>query len=366
LASQFAEIQAEVPVRRLLPAVGLAIALLAAGCASSSDNSRAATVNGASIPVSRLADMAKAQLAASQSQQQQQNPQQQQATPDIDALTRQSLEGLIQFQIIIDSARKAGVTVDEGQVDARIQQIKDQAASQGRKYEDLLSENSITDALLREQFRAQIALTLVGTKLVPQPSDADLLKHNLARHRTDVIQVHVRHVLVKDQATAQKARQQLVSGGKWTVVAKQFSTDPRSKDHGGDLGFESKGQTVAEFEKVAFSLADQGDCKGRTTGNCASPISAPVHTQFGYHVIQVIGLRVPPLTDDLRNQLDPTLKPRRDAAIEQWFTDQLKKASVSVNPRFGQWDSASGKVVDRSTAPASPTSAPQRSAPGTP
>jgi foldase protein PrsA len=342
-------------VRRLFPAAGLAIALLVAGCASTSDNSRAATVNGESVPVSRLTDMVKAQLAASQSQQQQQDPQQQQPT-DIDALTRQSLEGLIQFQIILEGARKDGVTVDEGQVDARIQQVKDQAASQGMKYQDLLSQNNITESLLREQFRAQIALTLVGAKLVPQPSDADLLKNNLSRHRADVVQIHVRHVLVKDQATAEKARQQLVSGGDWTAVAKRFSTDPGTKDHGGDLGFESKGQTDADFEKAVFSLADQGDCKGKTAGNCTSPISAPVHTQFGYHLIQVIGLRVPPLTDDLRNQLDPTLKQRRDAATEQWFTDHLKRASVSVNPRFGRWDSASGKVVERSTAPASPTS----------
>jgi foldase protein PrsA len=340
-------------VRRLLPAAGLAIVLLVAGCASGSDNSRAATVNGESVPVSRLADMVKAQLAASQSQQQQ-NPQQQ--SLDIEALTRQSLEGLIQFEIILEGAKKDGLTVDEGQVDARIQQVKDQAAAQGMKYEDLLSQNNVTESLLREQFRAQIALALVGAKLVPQPSDADLLKNNLARHRADVIQIHVRHVLVKDQATAEKARQQLVAGGDWTAVAKQFSTDPGTKDRGGDLGYEAKGQTDADFEKAVFSLADQGDCKGKTAGDCTSPISAPVHTQFGYHVIQVIGLRVPPLTDALRNQLDPTLKQRRDAATEQWFTDHVKQANVSVNPRFGRWDSSSGKVVERSTAPASPTS----------
>ena len=343
-------------MRRLLPAVGLAIVLLAAGCSSGSDNSQAATVNGEKVPVSRLTDMVKAQLAASQ---QQQNQQQQQPT-DIDALTRHSLEGLIQFQIILDGARKDGVTVDEGQVDARVQQVKDQAASQGMKFEDLLSQNNVSESLLREQFRAQIALSLVGAKLVPQPSDAQLLKNNLAKHRTDVIQIHVRHVLVKDQATAQKARQQLLNGGDWSVVAKQLSTDPGSKDHGGDLGFESKGQTVAEFEKAVFSLANQGDCKGKTSGSCTSPISAPVHTQLGYHVIQVIGVRVPALTDELRNQLDPTLKQRRDAATEQWFTDHVRQASVSVNPRFGRWDSSSGKVVERTTAPASPTSAPQQ------
>jgi len=336
-------------VRRLLPVVGLAIALLAAGC-SGGGTSQAATVNGVSVPISRLTDMVKAQLAAAQSQQQQQ-----QQSPDIDGLTRQSLDGLIQFQIVLGAAGKLGLKVDEAQVDARIQQVKDQAAAQGVKYKDLLSQNNITEDLLRQQYRAQIALSLVAAKLVKPPPDAELLK-NLATHKADVVQVHARHVLVKDQATAQKARQQLVGGGDWTAVAKQYSIDPGSKGHGGDLGFQSKGQTIAPFEKAMFSLADQGSCKGKTSGSCSSPISPPVHTQFGYHLIQVVGLRVPPLTDNLREQLDPTLSQRRSTAVQQWFAQQVKQANVSVNPRFGRWDPASGKVVERSTAPASPSS----------
>ncbi len=345
-------------MRRLLPVVGLAVALLAAGCSGKASSSQAATVNGVSVPVSRLTDMVKAQLAAAQSQQQQQG----QGSPDIDGLTRQSLEGLIQFQIVLDGARKVGVTVDEGQVNARIQQVKDQAAAQGMKLQDLLSQNDLTESLLREQFRAQIALSQVAAKLVPPPPDADLLKH-LSGHKTDVVQVHVRHVLVKDQATARKARQRLVGGADWTAVARQYSIDPGSKDHGGDLGYQAKGQTIAPFEMAMFSLADQGSCKGKTSGGCSSPISAPVHTKFGYHVIQVIGLRVPPLTDNLRDQLDPSLQRRRSAAVQQWFAKQLKQANVSVNPRFGRWDSASGKVVERSTAPASPSSTPQQTQP---
>ena len=347
-------------MRRLLPAVSLAIVLLAAGC-SRGDSEQAASVNGTSVPVSQLTDMVKAQLAQAQQQQQQG---QSQSSPDIEGLTRSSLEGLIQFEVVLEGAREEGVKVDEGQVNAQIQQIKDQAAAQGMKFEDLLSQQNFTEALLRTELRAQIALTLVGAKLIPNPSDAVLLK-NIAKHKTDVVQIHVRHVLVKDQATAQKARQQLASGGDWTAVAKRYSTDPGSKDHGGDLGFVPKGQTVPEFEKAVFTLADQGNCKGKTSGACSSPISSPVHTQFGYHVIQVIGMRVPPITDELRNQLDPTLKQRRDAAVQQWFTDHLKRAKVSVNPRFGRWDAASSKVVERTTAPASPTTtAPAAPVPG--
>jgi parvulin-like peptidyl-prolyl isomerase len=336
--------------------VCLATLLLAAGCASNTSG-QAASVNGVSVPVSRLGQMVKAQLAQQQSQQQQQGQQQQQA-PDIDGLTRQSLEGLIQFELIVEGARKAGITVPEEQINARIQQVKNQAQAQGMKYEDLLQQNSLTEDLLREQFKAEIALDGLGTKLVPYSPDAQLLKR-LGQHKADYVQVHVRHVLVKDQATAKKARQQLLTGGDWAAVAKQYSTDAQTKDRGGDLNFLSKGQTAAEFEQAVFALADQGSCRGKTSGACASPISVPVHTQFGFHLIQVIGLRQPALTNDLRGQLDPSVKQRRDAAVEAWYRDQLTHASVTVNPRFGRWDSSSGKVVERSTAPGTPTQSSQ-------
>jgi parvulin-like peptidyl-prolyl isomerase len=336
--------------RLLLPAVSLAAGLLIAGCASNTSG-QAATVNGVSVPVSRLGQMVKAQLAQQQNQQQQ--GQQQQAT-DIDGLTRQSLEGLIQFELIVEGARRSGVNVAESDIDARIQQVKEQARSQGMRYEDLLRQNSLTEDLLREQFRAELALDQLGTKLVPYTPDAKLLQR-LGQHKADYIQVHVRHVLTKDEPTAAKARQQLAAGGDWTAVAKQYSIDTQTKNRGGDLDYLSKGQTIAQFEQAVFSLADQGTCKGKTTGACVSPISTPVHTQFGYHLIQVVGLRQPPLTNDLRSRLDPTVKQRRDAAIEAWFRDQLTHANVTVNPRFGRWDATTGKVVERTTAPSTPT-----------
>jgi foldase protein PrsA len=347
-------------VRRLLGVLCPALLLLVAGCASNTSG-QAASVNGVSVPVSRLGQMVKAQLAQQQNQQQQG---QQQQAPDIDGLTRQSLEGLIQIELILEGARKAGISVDETKVDARVEQVRDQAKSQGMSYEDLLRQNSLTDDLLREQFRAEVAIDELGTRLVPFSPDAQLLKR-LGARKTDYIQMHVRHVLTKDQATAAKARQTLVAGGDWAAVAKQYSIDPQTKDRGGDLSFVAKGQTDANFERAMFTLADQGTCKGKTTGACASPISAPVHTQFGFHLIQVVGLRQPPLTNDLRGQLDPTVKQRRDAAVEAWFRDQLSHANVTVNPRFGRWDSNSGKVVERSTAPGSPTStAPGQAVPG--
>ena len=350
-------------MRRLVPALCLAVVVTAAGCSAFGVRPRdAATVNGVAISNGRLKDMVEARLG------QQQNAQSQTQSsepPDIDALTRQSLEGLIQFQIVLDGARQEGVTVKETDVDARLQQAKAEATAQGARWEDLLRSQSLTEGLLRDQFRVQLAVDLVAVKLVPYASDAQLLRV-LGNHRADYLQVHVRHVLVKDKATAAAVRQQLVGTGDWAGVARRQSIDAQTKNKAGDLGFISKGQTTAPFERAELDLADAGGCKGKTSGACTSPISQPVHTQYGYHILQVLGVRLPRLDNNLRSQLDPTVRQRRQQAVQRWFESLVKQADVVVNPRYGRWDAASGKVLERANAPgASATTVPAGATPST-
>jgi foldase protein PrsA len=337
-------------VRRLLPVLCLAV-LAAAGCSDMGvRNSDAATVNGVGISTDQLSEMTKAQLGQQQAAAQQGQSQSQ----DIEGATRQALEGLIQFQLVLDGAKKEGVTVKESDVDARMEQLKQQVAAQGQNFEELLQTRQISEQVLRNQQRVQLAVDLIAVKLVPYSPDAEL-RQTLAKRKDEFLELHVRHVLVKDKAAAEAARQELVSGGDWATVAKKRSIDTQSKGKAGDLGYNAKGATVKPFETAEFALAAQGDCKGRTSGTCASPISQPVKTQYGYHVIQVVGVRLPKLDNDLRAKLEPKVKDQRQQAIQSWFEKQVKAAEVTINPRFGRWDAENGKVIERETAPGAAT-----------
>lgn len=86
--------------------------------------------------------------------------------------------------------------------------------------------------------------------------------------------VHCCHILVKTETEAKNVKTRLDKGEKFGTIAKQVSLCPSGKK-GGDLGTFTRGKMVKEFEKAAFLLE-----KGQ--------VSAPVKTQFGYHIIKRI------------------------------------------------------------------------------
>ena len=136
--------------------------------------------------------------------------------------------------------------------------------------------------------------------------------------------VKVRHILIETpkpgpdgkvdpkavdaaRAKAQDVLKQAKAASDWTELAKKYSGDPGSKDKGGELGWLGKGQTVAEFEKVAFAQN-----KGQ--------ISDPVQTSFGFHIIQ---------TEDKE---DAHLKPLAEVrpALEASVKQDKVKASMAL------------------------------------
>ena len=98
----------------------------------------------------------------------------------------------------------------------------------------------------------------------------------------------VRHILIKvdkDTSDAQALakiedlEKQLKAGASFAALAKKYSQDPGSAKQGGDLGFFARGVMDKAFEAAAFGLKKKGE------------ISAPVRSQFGYHLLQLEDIR---------------------------------------------------------------------------
>jgi peptidyl-prolyl cis-trans isomerase C len=85
--------------------------------------------------------------------------------------------------------------------------------------------------------------------------------------------VKASHILVADEDRAKEILDELNGGMNFEDAAKSYSSCP-SSEVGGALGEFGRGQMVPEFEEAAFSM-ELGE------------ISAPVKTQFGYHIIRL-------------------------------------------------------------------------------
>jgi parvulin-like peptidyl-prolyl isomerase len=250
---------------------------------------------------------------------------------------------LVQNEIIKAKASEMGVTVTDKQLQERMAQIVKQVGGQ-KKLDKLLKDQSVTLDQLKVQLQSQMLQDAVqqkvyaGIKITPEQiqkyyeDPANKSQFNVAES------VDARHILVKTKAEADKVRALLEADNtdaNWKKVAKQYSTDPGSKNNGGSLGNFPKGRMVKPFEDAAFALK-------------VNEISQPVKTQFGYHIIEVTK-KTPGSKQTLeqaKTTIEQQLKYQKQAtAWEDWLKQAMKDAGIVY---------AAGFNPDKLTASPSP------------
>ncbi|HTR45414.1 MAG TPA: peptidylprolyl isomerase [Thermodesulfovibrionales bacterium] len=152
-------------------------------------------------------------------------------------------------------------------------------------------------------------------------------------------QIRASHILVKTEDEAKKIADQLKKGADFATLAKEKSIDTGSAKNGGDLGFFSRGQMVPEFEKVAVTLK-----KGE--------VSAPVKTQYGYHLIKVTDRKegTPLEFDKVKDLLTQKLTAEKQKAVFDSYIEGLKSSyKVDINK-----DAIAKLAAEKPQTPASP------------
>ncbi|WP_322105712.1 peptidylprolyl isomerase [Paraburkholderia sp. J41] len=133
-----------------------------------------------------------------------------------------------------------------------------------------------------------------------------------------LVQTHVRHILLRvgDGMSEPQARQKLLEirqeiaqGGDFAKFARTYSQDG-SASQGGDLGWISPGETVPEFERAMNTLQD-------------GQLSEPVRTEYGYHLIQVLGRR--DAEGSVSQQMDLARQAIGQRKAEQAYADWLRQ-----------------------------------------
>jgi peptidyl-prolyl cis-trans isomerase D len=144
-------------------------------------------------------------------------------------------------------------------------------------------------------------------------------------------QVKVSHILIKTplpgpdgkvdekgvaeaQHRAEDLLAQLKNGASFDDLAKKYSEDPGSAKQGGSLGWIGRGQTVPEFEKVAFSLP-----KGQMSG--------VVKSSYGFHIIRVDDKQEAHVKtlDEVKSEIEPMIKRQKAQQIASKEAEDLLK-----------------------------------------
>lgn len=123
------------------------------------------------------------------------------------------------------------------------------------------------------------------------------------------------HILVETEAEAQAIVDELAGGADFAAIATERSKDPGSGQNGGDLGWFGLGMMVPEFEQAVVALEPGG-------------VSAPVQSQFGWHVIRLNETRpIPiPTLEEVRAEIAGTLEQQ---AIEAAIAELEESANIT-------------------------------------
>ncbi len=256
-------------------------------------------------------------------------------TAEYDTLKANIVTYLVQAQIIKQKAEELGVEVTTEEIDTRIASTIKQVGGQ-KKYDKLLEGYGMTEEVLRRQLATQMlqdeVRAKIGENITVSEADVKAYFENPDNESQFIVPetVTARHILVKTKAEAEKVQALLEadsSDANWKKVAKKYSTDPGSKNNGGNLGARPKGSFVKEFDDAAFKLK-------------VGVISNPVKTQFGYHVIEVTKKAEGSTTsfEEAKSGIEQQLKLQREAEAWQKWLDEATAAAaviyaVGFNPK---------------------------------
>jgi foldase protein PrsA len=281
-------------VRAVATAALLSLAF--AGCSGGSSTGAVASVNGQDI--SRAEYDAKLE-----------------AGPQGKAVLTQ----LVQGALIDQYAKDNHVDVSDADVDKKIDDYKSKYPA--GQFDSILKSQNLTMDDVRKIVRQQLTVTKAVDGNV-KVSDADIKTYLDKNHATldTPEQVQAKHILVADLATANKVEAELKAGADFAAEAKKYSTDPSSKDKGGDLGFFGKGQMVPSFQAAAFS---------QPIGVVGPPVKSP----FGYHII-VVEAKKPKTVATLANSGDKIkaqlMQTQEQQQIPQFLAGLRSKANIQI------------------------------------
>lgn len=205
------------------------------------------------------------------------------------------LDMMINQVLIEQAAHAAGVMVNDEELDATIQTLREETGEEA--FQQWLTDQGMS----LEEFRVRLRSDMIATQMANRAVEV------VPTHSEHI---HARHILANTEEEARQILNQLQAGDDFVSLARTYSQDTSTRDTGGDLGFFPQGiLTAPEVEAAVFALQP-------------GQFSDIIQSSMGYHIVQVVE-RIPDMEIDPEN-----IRLLREKASREWLNGLRAAASI--------------------------------------
>lgn len=206
--------------------------------------------------------------------------------------------------------------VSDKEIDAKLNELKDQL---GPQFQMAMQQAGFKT---EDQFKKTLKVALLQEKAAAK--DIKVTEKEMKDYYDNIKpEIKASHILVADEKTAKEVEAKLKDkSATFEELAKKYSKDTASAEKGGDLGWFGPGKMVPEFEEAAYKLK-------------VGEISAPVKSQFGYHIIKLTDKKEVKSFDEMKDEVELDVKRTKmdQATIDKAVQKVIDKADIDVKDK---------------------------------
>lgn len=241
------------------------------------------------------------------------------------------LKQLIEDRLIFSEAKKLNIVIEEKEVDARVDEMKNKVGSE-KELENMLNEQNLTLNELRARYKEKIMIRKlvdqkVGARIIITPLEVKSYYNDNKDSFMQPEEIKLRTILIKpkkeqggEAGSLQLMRdlmKRLKEGCDFEGLAKEYSDDPAAGE-GGLMGYVKKGDLMPQIEDIVFNLKE-----GEITGIIQSPL--------GYHVFKIDEKRIRRTKElaEVRQDIEEFLyREKASQKLKGWIDSLAKSAYI--------------------------------------
>ena len=241
------------------------------------------------------------------------------------------IKQLIEDRLILSEAKKQNITVEEKEIDARINDIRNKVGGD-KELDSMLHQQNLTVNELRARYKEKLMIRKlidhkVGAKIIITPLEVKNYYNDNKEQFLSPEEVQLRQILIKikpgqggQEESLRRAREiikRIKEGCDFGGLAKEYSEGPSVED-GGIMGYVKRGDLMPQIEEIVFNLKD-----GEST--------EIIQSTLGYHIFKVEQRKLRRIKElpEVRQDIEEYLyRDKADKRLRGWIDSLAKSAYI--------------------------------------